>query len=300
MKVLITGASGLIGKALQKSFAAKGYEILTATRHKPENPNQIFWNIESGFRAEDLPRLESVDAVVHLAGETITGRWSEEKKKKIRDSRVFGTRNLVETFSKLENKPKVFVSASAIGFYGDRADEVLTESSAAGDTFLADVCREWETEARRAEDAGIRTVLLRTGIVLSKDGGALAQMLTPFKFGLGGVIGSGKQWMSWISLEDTVAIYNAAIENENLRGAINTVAPNAVTNEEFTKTLGEVVSRPTFLPLPEFAVNLVFGEMGDALLLDSTHVVPKRLETANFEFKHKNLKKALEDAVNEG
>lgn len=299
MKVLITGASGLIGKALQKSFTEKGYEILTATRHKPENPNQIFWNIESGFRTEDLPRLESVDALVHLAGETITGRWSEDKKKKIRDSRVFGTRNLVETFSKLENKPKVFASASAIGFYGDRADEILTESSAAGDTFLADVCREWETEARRAEDAGIRTVLLRTGIVLSKDGGALAQMLTPFKFGLGGVIGSGKQWMSWISLEDTVAIYNAAIENENLRGAINTVAPNAVTNEEFTKTLGEVVSRPTFLPLPEFAVNLVFGEMGDALLLDSTRVVPKRLETANFEFKHKNLKQALQDAVNE-
>jgi uncharacterized protein len=299
MKILITGASGLIGEALQKSFAAKGYEMLLATRHKPENPNQIYWNIESGFRAEDLPRLESVDAVVHLAGETITGRWSDEKKKKIRDSRVFGTRNLVETFSKLENKPKVFVSASAIGFYGDRSDEILTETSAVGDTFLAKVCQEWEAEARRAEDSGIRTALLRTGIVLSKDGGALAQMLTPFKFALGGVIGSGKQWMSWISLEDIVAIYNAAIENENIRGAINSVAPNAVTNEEFTKTLGEVVSRPTFLPLPTFAVNLVFGEMGDALLLDSTHVVPKRLENANFEFKHTNLKQALEDAVNE-
>ena len=299
MRILITGASGLIGKALQKSFAASGYEVLTATRHKPETPQQIYWNIESGFREEDLPKLENLTAVVHLAGETITGRWSEEKKKKIRDSRRLGTRNLVDTFSKLTEKPKVFVSASAIGFYGDRADEILTESSAAGDTFLADVCREWETEARRAEDAGIRTVLLRTGIVLSKDGGALAQMLTPFKFALGGVIGSGKQWMSWISLEDTVRIYNAAIENENLRGAINTVAPNAVTNEEFTKTLGEVVSRPTILPLPEFAVNLVFGEMGDALLLDSTHVVPKRLESANFEFKHTNLKKALEEAVNE-
>ena len=299
MKVLITGASGLIGKALQLSFAEKGYEILTATRHKPENANQIYWNIESGFRAEDLPRLESVNAVVHLAGETITGRWSDEKKKKIRDSRVFGTRNLVETFSKLANKPKVFVSASAIGFYGDRADEILTETSAVGDTFLAKTCQEWETEARRAEDSGIRTALLRTGVVLSKKGGALAQMLTPFKFALGGVIGSGKQWMSWISLADVVSIYNAAIENENIRGAINAVAPNAVTNEEFTKTLGEVVSRPTFLPLPEFAVNLVFGEMGDALLLDSTHVVPKRLEAANFEFKHTNLKKALEDAVNE-
>ncbi len=299
MKVLITGASGLIGEALQKSFAGKGYEMLLATRHKPEKPNQIYWNIESGFRAEDLPQLESVDAVVHLAGETITGRWSEEKKRKIRDSRVFGTRNLVETFSKLENKPKVFVSASATGFYGDRADEILTEGSAVGDTFLAKVCQEWETEARRAEDLGIRTVLLRTGIVLSSKGGALAQMLTPFKFALGGVIGSGEQWMSWISLEDIVGIYNAAIENESIRGAINSVAPNAVTNEEFTKTLGEVISRPTFLPLPAFAVNLVFGEMGDALLLDSTRAVPKRLETANFEFKHTNLKQAIQDAVNE-
>ncbi|MCD9185151.1 MAG: TIGR01777 family oxidoreductase [Pyrinomonadaceae bacterium] len=297
MKILITGASGLLGENLQKSFLAKGHELLLATRHKPEKDNQIYWNIEKGFREEDLPRLESVDAVVHLAGETITGRWSEEKKRKIRDSRIFGTRSLVDAFSKLANKPKVFVSSSAIGFYGDRADEELTELSAAGDTFLAKTCAEWEAEARRAEDLGIRTVLVRTGVVLAKEGGALGQMLTPFKLGVGGVVGSGKQWMSWISLEDEIEIFNFALENENVRGAINATAPNPATNEEFTKTLGAVISRPTILPLPEFAVNLVFGEMGDALLLDSTRVLPKRLTDFGYQFKHPTLKEALETAV---
>lgn len=297
MKILITGASGLLGENLQKSLLSKGHELLLATRHKPEKDNQIYWNIEKGFREEDLPRLETLDGVVHLAGETITGRWSEEKKRKIRDSRVFGTRSLVDAFSKLSNKPKVFVSSSAIGFYGDRADEELIESSAAGDTFLAKTCAEWEAEARRAEDLGIRTVLVRTGVVLAKEGGALGQMLTPFKFGVGGVIGSGKQWMSWISLEDEIEIFNFALENESVRGAINATAPNPATNEEFTKTLGAVISRPTILPLPEFAVNLVFGEMGDALLLDSTRVLPKRLTDFGFEFKHPTLKEALEHAV---
>lgn len=297
MKILITGASGLIGEHLQKSFLAKGHELLLATRHKPEKDNQIYWNIEKGFRDEDFPRLETVEAVVHLAGETITGRWSEEKKRKIRDSRVVGTRNLVDAFSKLSKKPKVFISASAIGFYGDRADEELTEASAVGDTFLAKVCAEWEAEARRAEDLGIRTVLIRTGVVLTKEGGALGQMLIPFKFGVGGVVGSGKQWMSWIALEDEIEIFNFALENENLRGAVNAVAPNPATNEEFTKTLGEVISRPTILPLPAFAVNLVFGEMGDALLIDSTRVLPKRLTDFGFDFKFPNLKDALENAV---
>lgn len=297
MKILITGASGLLGENLQKSLLSKGHELLLATRHKPEKDNQIYWNIEKGFREEDFGKLETVDAVVHLAGETITGRWSEEKKRKIRDSRIFGTRSLVDAFSKLANKPKVFVSSSAIGFYGDRADEELTESSAAGDTFLAKTCAEWEAEARRAEDLGIRTVLVRTGVVLAKEGGALGQMLTPFKFGVGGVVGSGKQWMSWISLEDEIEIFNFALENENVRGAVNATAPNPATNEEFTKTLGAVISRPTILPLPEFAVNLVFGEMGDALLLDSTKVLPKRLTDFGFKFKHPTLKEALEDAV---
>lgn len=299
MKILITGASGLIGKALQASFKSKGYEMLLASRSEPKDANQIKWSMDTGFADEDLPRLERLDAVIHLAGENIGGglRWSDEKKKAIRDSRVFGTRTMIEAFARLEKKPKVFISGSAVGFYGDRGDQEMTETSSAGDTFLAGVCKEWEAESRRAEDMGIRTVLLRTGIVLSKDGGALATMLTPFKLGVGGVVGSGKQWMSWVSLDDVVGIINFSLENENLRGAVNVVSPNPATNEEFTKTLGTVLYRPTILPLPEFAVNLVFGEMGDALLLDSTKVVPKRLTDAGYEFKFMNLQKALEAAV---
>ncbi len=296
MKVLITGASGLLGKALQKSFAEKGYEMLLASRQAPKDEQHIQWDLENGFAEPE--RLEGIDAVVHLAGENVAGfRWNDEKKKAIRDSRVLGTRSVVEAISKLNKKPKVLVAASAIGFYGERGDEEVTESSTAGDNFLAEVGKAWESESRRAEDAGIRTVLLRTGIVLSKEGGALATMLTPFKLGVGGVVGSGKQWMSWISLDDEMAIINFAIENENLRGAVNAVSPNPVTNEEFTKTLGEILYRPTFLPLPEFAVSMLFGEMGDALLLASTKVLPKRLEDAGFEFKYPELKAALEHAT---
>jgi uncharacterized protein (TIGR01777 family) len=298
MKILITGASGLVGKALQRSFSEKGYDMLLAGRGEAKRDSEIQWSVEDGFQDQDLPRLEGLDAVIHLAGEGIAGlRWTDEKKKAIRDSRIKGTRGIVNTMAGLQKKPKVFISGSALGFYGDSGDEIVTETSPAGNTFLSDVCKEWETESRRAEDSGIRTVLLRTAIVLSKDGGALATMLTPFKFGVGGVVGSGKQWMSWISLDDVVGIVNFALENENLRGAVNVASPNPVTNEEFTKALGDVLYRPTFLPLPEFAVNLVFGEMGDALLIDSTRVDPKRLKEAGYEFKFPDLKPALENAV---
>ena len=296
MRVLITGASGLVGRELQKSFAAKGYDMLLASRSEPADEQHIQWTVEEGFAEPE--KLEGLDAVVHLAGENVSGlRWTEEKKRSIRDSRVLGTRNVVTAISKLKNRPKVFVASSAIGFYGERGDEEITESSAAGDNFLAEVSKAWESESRRAEDAGIRTVLLRTGIVLTKEGGALGTMLTPFKLGVGGVVGSGKQWMSWISMEDHIAVINCVIENENIRGAVNSVSPNPVTNEEFTKTLGEVLYRPTFLPLPEFAVSMVFGEMGDALLLASTKVLPKRLEDAGFKFKYPQLKSAIENAV---
>lgn len=296
MKILITGASGMIGKALQTELRNGGHELLLATRSEPNSPEQVQWSIDDGF--SDLAKLDGIDAVVHLAGENIAGlRWTEEKKKAIRDSRVKGTRNLVNALAELSVKPKVFVSASAIGFYGDRADEELTETSSSGSTFLAEVCREWEAESRRAEDLGIRTVLLRTGIVLSKDGGALGTMLLPFKMGVGGVIGSGKQWMSWISLDDHIAAIKYALENDNVRGAVNSTSPNPVTNEEFTATLGEVLYRPTFIPLPEFAVSMLLGEMGDALLLASTKVLPKRLDDAGFEFKFPHLKEAIEDAV---
>jgi uncharacterized protein (TIGR01777 family) len=296
MRILITGASGLIGTALQRSFDEIGHELLLASRKEAKDSQHIQWDVEKGF--SELERLEGIDAVVHLAGESVFGlSWSDAKKKAIRDSRVDGTRSVVEAISKLKARPNVLVAASAIGFYGDRGDEEMTESSAAGDTFLAEVSKEWESEARRAEDAGIRTVLLRTGIILSKDGGALGTMLLPFKLGIGGVVGSGKQWMSWISIDDHIRVINYAIEYENVRGAVNSVSPNPVTNGEFTKTLGEVLYRPTILPLPSFAVNMVFGEMGDALLLASTRVVPKRLEDAGFEFKYPELKTAIEHAV---
>ena len=297
MKILITGASGLIGKALQTSFGSPGHEMLLASRKDPQNANEIKWDVENGFAAPE--KLEGVDAVIHLAGENVSGglRWTDEKKQAIRDSRVLGTRSVVRAMAAMKRKPSVFLATSAIGFYGDRADEIVTESSAAGDTFLAEVSKAWENEARRAEDAGVRTVLLRIGIVLSKDGGALAAMLTPFKFGVGGVVGSGKQWMSWISLDDVVRIFNFALEKQDLRGAVNVVSPEPVTNEVFTKTLGDVLYRPTMLPLPAFAINMIFGEMGDALLLASTRVEPKRLIDAGFVFEYKNLKKAIENAV---
>lgn len=299
MKILITGASGLIGKELQASFREKGYEMLLASRSQPRDENHILWNMDTGFEDKDLPRLEALDAVIHLAGENVSGlRWTDEKKKAIRDSRIFGTRTIIEAFARLEKKPKVFISGSAIGFYGDRGNDEMTETSSAGDTFLAIVCKEWEAESRRAEDMGIRTVLLRTGVVLSKDGGALATMLTPFKLGVGGVVGTGKQWMSWVSLDDVVAIINFALENQSLRGAVNVVSPNPATNEEFTKELGTVLYRPTFLPLPKFAINLMFGEMGDALLLSSTRVAPKRLQELGFKFEFPHLKQALGSALN--
>lgn len=296
MRVLITGATGLIGTALQKRFKKKGWGMLLAIRHEPKTDDEIRWSAEDGFAEPD--RLEGLDAIVHLAGESVNGlRWTDEKKKAIRNSRVLGTRKLVETLGKLKDRPKVFVSSSAIGFYGERGNEEIYESSGAGTTFLSEVCKEWEGEARRAEDAGIRTVLLRTGIVLSKEGGALGTMLLPFKLGVGGVIGSGKQWMSWISLEDHIRAIEFVIENDNIRGAVNSVSPHPVTNAQFTKTMGDVLYRPTFLPLPEFVVSMALGEMGDELLLTSTKVVPKRLEDADFKFKYPDLKPALEHAV---
>ena len=296
MKILITGASGLIGKELQKSLRARGHELLITTRAQPTDPNHIEWDAEKGFAKPD--ELEGIDAVIHLAGESIAAlRWTDEKKKAIRESRVKGTRSVVDAIARLKAKPKVLVAASAIGYYGERGDEILTEASGAGDGFLPDVCKEWEAESRRAEDAGVRTVLLRTATVLSKDGGALGTMLLPFKLGVGGVIGSGKQWFSWISLDDQVAAIIFALENENLRGAVNSTSPNPVTNEAFTKTMGDVLYRPTFIPLPEFAVSTLLGEMGDALLLTSTRVVPQRLSDAGFEFKYPDLRPALEHAI---
>ncbi len=252
----------------------------------------IHWNPVKG--EIDTEKLEGFDAVVHLAGENIAdGRWNDAKKKRILDSRVKGTRLLTEALAKLKQKPKVLVCASAIGYYGDRGDEVLGDGAAPGEGFLSDVCVEWEKAADPAREAGIRTVHLRIGVVLAANGGALDKMLLPFKLGVGGVLGSGDQYMSWVTADDVVGMIHFAIENEKLEGGVNAVAPNPVTNREYTKTLGKVLSRPTIFPVPAFGARLALGEMADALLLSSTRVVPTTLEKEGYTFRFAQLENAL-------
>jgi uncharacterized protein (TIGR01777 family) len=297
MKILISGATGLIAKHLIPTLEAKGHEIFSLIRKEPKNGHEIQWDAEEGFAGGEQAKLEGMDAVLHLAGEPIGQTWTKEKKRLIKESRTVGTRILVGALDKTKDPPKHFISASAIGYYGNRGDEILTEESAPGEGFLAEICVPWEAEARKAADFGARVVFLRTGIVLSKDGGALAQMLTPFSFGVGGVVGGGTQWMSWIALEDMLSVILFALENENVRGAINVTAPNPVTNQTFTKTLGEVLNRPTIIPIPEFGVKFMFGEMGETLLLGGSRVIPKKLEDLGFIFKYPELKEALKKAL---
>ena len=298
MKILISGASGLVGTHLIPTLEAKGHEIFRLVRKTPKDANEIQWDARNGFSESEQAKLENFDAVVHLAGDSIASEnWSAEKKQRIRESRVTGTRVLVDALKKCAQSPKIFVSASASGFYGDRKDEILNEESAKGAGFLPDVCDEWEREARRAEEFGARVVNPRIGVVLSKDGGPLEKMLTPFKLGVGGTLGSGKQWMPWVALDDLIGVIHFALENENLKGAVNTVAPGIVTNEEFTKTFGKVINRPTILPIPEFAIKLLFGEMGETLLLQGQRMTPKKLQDAGFEFHYPNLEDALKHVL---
>ena len=301
MKVIVTGATGLVGRALIRSLLSDGHEVTRLVRGEAQGfrapgTKAVHWEPEKGV--VNAQELEGHDAVVHLAGEALAGeRWDEEKKRRIRESRVKGTHLLAETLAGLKEKPSVLVSASATGFYGDRGDVVLREESASGEGFLSEVCREWEKATLAASQAGIRVVHLRIGFVLSADGGGLPQMLTPFKLGVGGRVGSGQQYISWITLDDLVRIIRRALEDEHLRGPVNAVAPNALTNEEFTKALGHVLGRPTFLPLPAFAARLAFGEMADAILLSSTRVEPARLEEAGYEFSHPEIEEALRHAL---
>ncbi len=297
MKVLLSGAGGLIGSELGSHLSKKGEEVGRLVRAKSGAPGrQVLWNPVA--RILDAKGLEEFDAVIHLAGDPIAeGRWTPEKKARIRDSRVKGTRFLSEAVARLSKPPKAFLCASAVGFYGDRDNELLTEESRAGEGFLPDVGREWEEACRPAEQAGIRVVNLRFGIVMSPKGGALQKMLTPFRFGLGGRLGSGKQWMSWISLPDVAGAIHHALTNESLRGPVNIVSPNPVTNQEFTLSLGRALHRPAVFPVPAFLVRLLFGEMADAALLASTRVEPKRLKATGYRFRHPELEPALRDLL---
>src|SRR2546421_6261942 len=288
MKILLTGASGLIGSKLGHSLATEGHEVVKLRRTAGiEEPNQASWNPAAGKIS--LAAAEPLDAVIHLAGETIAQRWTPAGKARIRDSRVNGTRLLSKAGPQLVQPPKILISASAIGYYGNRGDEWLGEESAPGSGFLAELCREWESATEPAAGHGVRMVNLRFGIVLASRGGALKKMLPAFRLGLGGKLGSGRQFWSWISLQDVVEIIRHLLFNEKLHGPVNAVSPQPVTNAEFTRTLGAVLHRPAFFAVPEFAVKLLFGEMGETALLASCRVRPARLEENGFVFRFPKL-----------
>ena len=295
MRVLVSGASGPIGSALRASFERETAEVVRLVRGAPNNAGEVQWN---PMAAVPAAMVSGFDAVVHLSGETVMGRWTEAKKKAIRESRVTSTKNLAAALARTDRKPRVFVCASAIGFYGDHGDEILNEDSASGPGFLPEICREWERASRIAADAGIRTVNVRIGLVLSAKGGALSAMLTPFKLGVGGRIGSGKQWWSWIHVDDIIGGIRHAIGNESVSGPVNLVGPNAVRNAEFTKVLASVLRRPAIFPVPEFAVRLAFGtQAAEEMLLASQRVVPARLEASGYAFRYRELRTALGNLV---
>jgi uncharacterized protein (TIGR01777 family) len=294
MKILISGSHGLVGSALASSFVEEGHEVVRLVRRESSaGAPEIEWHPNQG--RIDPQRLEGFDVVIHLAGESIaSGRWNEEKKRTIRESRTKGTLLLSETLAQLSQPPSVFISASAIGYYGNRGDELLTETSPPGNDFLSSVCVEWELATRPASEKGIRTVLARFGIILDRNGGALAKMLPPFRMGIGGRVGDGRQWMSWIALDDVVGALKFLSRDAAVSGPVNFVAPRPETNADFTRTLGRVLSRPTIFPMPAFAARLVFGEMADALLLSSQKVEPTVLENRGFAFYWPRLEPALE------
>ncbi len=292
MKIVITGTNGLIGSSLIPSLTTAGNEIVRLVRSgSPGAANEFAWNPDTGEL--DAAAFEEADAVVHLAGETIDGRWTDSKKRKIEESRVRGTSLMAQTLAGLSSPPGVLVASSAVGYYGDRGDEVLSEASSQGSGFLADVCGKWEEATSPAAEKGIRVVNLRTAPVLTPRGGPLARLLTPFRLGLGGPVGSGDQYFPWISIDDIVIVIHHAIATDSMSGPVNAVAPDQVTNRAFAKTLGRVLGRPAFLPLPSFAVRLAFGQMGEELLLASQRVDPKELVESGYEFRFPTLEGAL-------
>jgi uncharacterized protein len=293
MRVLISGGTGMVGSALTRSLRAEGAVVQHLVRKKEKtSPDEVIWTPTSAI--VDIAAMEGYDAVVHLSGASVAQvRWTKARKQILRNSRVDTTRVLVDALARLQQKPSVFICASAIGYYGSRGDEILTESSGNGSDFLGMVCRAWEAEAARASTDGIRTVITRFGIILSPTGGALSAMATPFKFGLGGRLGSGKQWMSWITLEEVVAVIRAAIAEKSWSGPFNVVAPGPVQNAEFSRVLASVLHRPAFFAAPAFTLRIALGEMADALLLSSQRVQPAKLQAAGFKFQEENLESAL-------
>jgi uncharacterized protein (TIGR01777 family) len=302
MKILVAGSTGLVGNALVSMLTKDGHTVCRLMRAESRVAGgtkygfNVAWNPATG---ELGGAAVGADAIVNLAGASIAdGRWTAERKQLLRSSRIDTTCSLVNALAKMDARPRVLVSASAIGIYGNRGDELLTEESKAGTDFLAGLAQAWEAEALKAEALGIRVVLARFGIILARDGGALAKMLLPFKLGAGGRLGSGQQWMSWVTLEDVVGSLRIALEKNEVRGAANIVAPQPVRNAEFTKALAKAIHRPAVFPAPAFALRLALGEMADALLLSSQRVVPKRLEMAGYKFSHAELPAALNHLLN--
>ena len=298
-RILVSGASGPIGTALLDSFRSElergDVELVRLLRGRARDAAQISWDPLAPLSPA---AVSGFDAVIHLAGESAVGRWTAEKKRAILESRALGTRNLASALAQTKTKPRVFVSASAVGFYGNRGDEILREESSAGQGFLSEVCREWEAASRVAADAGIRTVNVRIGLVLSNRGGALPKMLKPFKLGLGGRIGTGRQWLSWIHVDDIVGGIRHAINTPELSGPVNLVAPNPVRNAEFTVVLASVLARPAIFPVPAFALRIVFGKMAaDELFLSSQRVEPQKLQTSGYTFHYRDLRTALDNLV---
>lgn len=301
-KIIITGATGLIGQQLTIKLTDMGYKITIFTRN-PDNAQKKLPNVhkvvkwEYDYVDEWLHELESVDAVIHLAGANLsTKRWNKEYKKLLYDSRIISTKKLIEAIKTVERKPKVFITASAIGYYGNRSDEILTEESEAGKDFLANLCNDWEKEAKNVEQFGVRSVQIRTGLALSRNEGALKQMLPAFKYFIGGPLGNGKQWYSWLHIEDIVNVYVKALESEILSGPINAVSPNPVTMKKFAKILGDVLHRPSFFSVPKIILLPVIGQVAE-VVTSSQRVVPEKLLNSSFKFKFEKLEDALRDIL---